>query len=135
MDTEQELLIKEYSKNPICNYKMDNYNASFHEGNFICWDDINVYLIIESNIIKKYSFDWNCSNITTAAASFLSEFLIWKNVNEILTRNYNFFVKNGMDVSKKRRRALVIWLLAVRNSIHEYLKDGKKDNFDDLLDV
>jgi NifU-like protein involved in Fe-S cluster formation len=57
MDTEQELLIKEYSKNPICNYKMDNYNASFHEGNFICGDDINVYLIIESNIIKKYSFD------------------------------------------------------------------------------
>ena len=36
MSTEQELLIQEYAKNPLCNYKMDDCNATAHEGNFIC---------------------------------------------------------------------------------------------------
>ena len=133
MSTEQELLIQEYAKNPLCNYKMDDYNATSHEGNFICWDDVNVYLFIEDNIIKKYSFDWNCSNITTAAASFLSEFIVWMNINEVLAWDLKFFIDRSFDVSKKRRRALVIWLMAARNSIHAYMDDWKKDSFDDLL--
>jgi len=134
MSAEQELLIKEYSKNPLCNYKMDNCTVSFHEWNFICWDDISVYLLIENDIVRKYSFDGNCSNITIAAASFLSEFIIWENINNVLNRNYVFFIEKWFDVSKKRRRAMVIWLMAVRNAIHEYLKDWKRDNFDDLLE-
>ena len=133
MTTEQELLVQEYAKNPLCNYKMENYTITAHEGNFICWDDINVYLIIDNDIIEKYSFDWNCSNITTAAASFLSEFIVWININEVLAWDLIFFVDKGFDVSKKRRRALVIWLMAVRNAIHSYLNDWKKDNFDDII--
>ncbi len=134
MDTEQELLVKEYAKNPLCNYKMENCTITAHEGNFICWDDINIYLLIENDIIKKYSFDGNCSNITTAAASFLSEFIVWTNLNDVLDWNFRFFVDRGFDVSKKRRRAMVIWLMAVRNAIHSYFNDWKKDNFDDLLE-
>lgn len=135
MATEQELLVQEYAKHPLCNYKMDDHTITSHEGNFICWDDINVYLIIENNIVKKYSFDGDCSNITTAAASFLSEFIVWVKIDEILDWNLSFFVDRGFDVSKKRRRALVIGLMAVRNAIHNYLNDWKKDNFDDLLEV
>lgn len=134
MSTEQELLVQEYAKNPLCNYKMDDYTVTWHEGNFICWDDIDIYLVIEDNIIKKYSFDGNCSNITTAAASFLSEFIVWTIIEEVLNWKLDFFVDRWFDVSKKRRRALVIWLMAVRNAIHTYLNDWKKDNFDDLLE-
>jgi NifU-like protein involved in Fe-S cluster formation len=134
MSTEQELLVQEYAKNPLCNYKMDDYTVTSHEGNFICWDDIDIYLIIENGIVKKYSFDGNCSNITTAAASFLSEFIVWITIDEVLNWKLDFFVDRWFDVSKKRRRALVIWLMAVRNAIHNYLNDWKKDNFDDLLE-
>jgi len=133
MYTEQELLVQEYTKNPLCNYKMEEYSVTAHEGNFICWDDINVYLVIKNNIVEKYSYDWNCSSITSAAASFLSEFIIWVNINDILSWNFKFFVEKGFDVSKKRKRALVMGLMAVRNSIHSYLNDWKKDSFDDLL--
>ncbi|MCF7835380.1 iron-sulfur cluster assembly scaffold protein [Candidatus Gracilibacteria bacterium] len=134
MSKESELLVKEYAKNPLCNYKMDKFDVSFHEGNFICGDDITVYVVINSGKIKEYSFDGNCSSITTAAASFLSEFIVGIDINTILNWDYKFFVDNGFDVSPKRRRAMVISLLALRNSIHEYLKDGKKDTFDDLLE-
>jgi hypothetical protein len=36
MTTEQELLVQEYAKNPLCNYKMEEYTITAHEGNFIC---------------------------------------------------------------------------------------------------
>lgn len=134
MTTEQELLVQEYAKNPLCNYKMEEYTITSHEGNFICWDDINIYLVLEDNVIKKYSFDGDCSNITTAAASFLSEFITWQKIEDVLNWNFKLFIDKWFDVSKKRRRAMVIGLMAVRNAIHNYLNDWKKDNFDDLLE-
>ncbi|MFZ2150585.1 MAG: iron-sulfur cluster assembly scaffold protein [Candidatus Absconditicoccaceae bacterium] len=134
MTTEQELLVQEYAKNPLCNYKMEEYTITSHEGNFICGDDINIYLVLEDNVIKKYSFDGDCSNITTAAASFLSEFITGQKIEDVLNWNFKLFIDKGFDVSKKRRRAMVIGLMAVRNAIHNYLNDGKKDNFDDLLE-
>jgi nitrogen fixation NifU-like protein len=76
MSEEHSLLIQEYSKNPLQNFALSTYTIKQHEGNFICGDDITVYLVIENDKIAEYSFDGNCSTITTAAASFLSEFII-----------------------------------------------------------
>ncbi|MBU1759116.1 iron-sulfur cluster assembly scaffold protein [Patescibacteria group bacterium] len=88
MSTETDILIKEYTKNPINNFPMENYSIKQHEGNFICGDDITVYLVIEKDKIKEYSFDGNCTGITTAAASFLSEFIIGSDIQDVLTRSY-----------------------------------------------
>lgn len=134
MSTESELLIKEYSKNPINNFKMKDATIHQHEGNFICWDDIIVYLKIEGDKIKEYSFDGNCSAITTAGASYLSELIIDKNIQDILTRNYQTMLDNWFEVSPRRKRAAVIAILATRNAIHNHLKDGKIDTFDDLIE-
>lgn len=134
MSTESELLIKEYSKNPINNFKMKDASIHQHEGNFICWDDIVVYLKIEDNKIKEYSFDGNCSAITTAGASYLSELIVGKSITDILTWNYQTMLDNWFEVSPRRKRAAVIAILAARNAIHAYLKDGKTDSFDDLIE-
>lgn len=131
---ELSIMIQEYSKNPICNYAMQDYTVKQHEWNFICWDDIIVYLRIENDIVLDYSFDWNCSTITTAAASILSEFIIWISVYDALERSYNKMISLWFEVSPRRKRAAVIAILAVRNAIHSYLKDGKEDVFDDVLD-
>jgi hypothetical protein len=37
-----------------------------------------------------------------------------------------------MEVSPRRRRASVFALLATRNAVHLYLKDGKEDSFEDV---
>ncbi len=39
----------------------------------------------------------------------------------------------AITVSPRRHRAQVLALLATRNAIHEYLKDGGKDDFSDVL--
>jgi hypothetical protein len=38
-----------------------------------------------------------------------------------------------MEVSPRRKQASVLWLLTTRNAIHQYLDDGKKDEFDDII--
>jgi len=134
MNEEQNLMIQEYSKNPLKNFAMKNYTIKQHEGNFICWDDITIYIVIQNEKITDYSFDGNCSNITTAAASFLSEIIINKPIKDVIHRNYQTMIDNGFEVSPRRKRAAVIAILAIRNAIHQYLKDGQEDTFDTLID-
>ena len=133
MSEETNVMIQEYSKNPLQNFALKEYTIKQHEGNFICWDDIVIYLEIDKNIIKNYSFDGNCSNITIAAASFLSEIIINKPITEVIEWNYQTMLDNWFEVSPRRKRAAVIAILAVRNAIHTYLKDSKTDTFDDLI--
>lgn len=131
---ELNIMLQEYAKNPICNFAMKDYTVKQHEGNFICWDDIVVYLRIDKDIVLDYSFDGNCSTITIAAASILSEIIIWSNINDILTWWYSKMLSLWFEVSPRRKRAAVIALLAARNAIHNYLKDWIEDVFDDLFD-
>lgn len=134
MSTESEILIKEYAKNPIQNFKMKDATIQQHEGNFICWDDITIYLKIKNNKIQDYSFDGNCSAITTAAASYLAEFIVGKDITDIWHRNYQTMLDNWFEVSPRRKRAAVIAILATRNAIHIHNKDKKTDTFDDLIE-
>lgn len=134
MHEEANLLIQEYAKHPLCNYVMESPTVFSHEWNFICWDDITVYLKIEKSIITDYSFFGNCSTITTAAASFLSEFIIGSSITDVLMWTYETMLEKWFEVSPRRRRAAVIAILASRNAIHTYLADLDEDSFDDLLD-
>lgn len=113
---------------------MPDADIQRHEGNFICWDDITVYLKIKENQITAFSYDWNPSTISLAAASFLSEFLIGTACNEVLEWTYSFFLEKGFEVSPRREKAVVIALLGVKNAIHQYYNDGIEENFDDILE-
>lgn len=128
------MLLQEYSKNPVKNFKMEVFTVKYHEGNFICGDDITIFLLIKDNIIKDYSYIGNTSTVSLAAAWFLSEFVIWAKIEDILIWDYDFISGKWLSVSKKRKRAAVLALLAVRNAIHEYLNDSKVDDFDDLIE-
>lgn len=132
--SEIELLIKEYAKNPINNFEMPDADVSRHEGNFICWDDITVYLKIQDNRITEYSYDGSPSTVSLAAASFLAEFIIWATLDEVLSRNYETFAEKGFEVSPRRKRAAMIALLGARNAIHKYLGEDREDDFDELID-
>ncbi len=134
MNEEHSLLIQEYSKNPLQNFALSTYTVKQHEGNFICGDDITVYLVIENNKIKDYAFDGNCSTITTAAASFLSELIIGEDIHTVLTWTYKTMTDKWFEVSPRRKRAATIAILASRNAIHTYLKDSITDTFDNVLD-
>lgn len=125
-------LIAEYNKNPVHFYEMKDFNAYHHEWNFICWDDITVYLKIKDDKIKEFSFSWNPWQVSTASCSLLAEMIEWKDIDEVMTRWYETFVNQWLEVLPRRRRAVVIGLLGVRNAIHQWRED-KKPNSDEIL--
>lgn len=136
-----DVLIAEYNKHPVNNFSMEKYSVSRHEGNFICWDDITVYLDIVDNIIVNWSFDGNTASVTTAAASLLAELIVGKTLDEVMEWSYDTMAANGLDVLPRRRRAAIIALLATRNAIHQWRGDIKEgsdqiliEEFEDLLD-
>jgi NifU-like protein involved in Fe-S cluster formation len=135
MSEEIQILIKHYASNPINNYVMTDYSIKNSEWNMICDDDIEIYLKISDDwIIEKYSFTWNLSIVWIAAASILAEEIEWKSLDEILSWWYDFMKNLGFSVSTRRKRAAVLPILAVRNAIHVYKNDWKKDEFDDLTE-
>lgn len=134
-------IIAEYNKNPVNFYEMKNFTISRHEWNFICWDDIIVYLKIKNNTIEEFSFSWNPGQVSMASCSLLAEMIQWKTVDEVMTWWYDTFVAQWLEVLPRRRRAVVIWLLWVRNAIHERRMDKKPDSddffveeFEDILE-
>ena len=134
-------IITEYNKNPVNFYEMKDSNISYHEWNFICWDDITVYLKFRGDIIEKFSFSWNPWQVSTASCSLLAEMIEWKTIDEVMTRWYDTFVDQWLEVLPRRRRAVVIGLLWVRNAIHQRRRDKKSDSneilveeFEDILD-
>ena len=121
-------LINQYYQNPINKRTMPNATVSQHEGNSVCGDDITVFLNIKDNQIIDRSYDGNTSMITTAAASFFSELIVGKSLNQALDMTYeNTMVPEGFEVTPRRKRAGAIAILATRNAIHTFLQDGKHD--------
>ncbi len=55
-------------------------------------------------------------------------------MDNILTLDEKFIHEHiGTDISPRRRYASLIGLLAIKNAIHEWRKDGVKEDFSDIL--
>lgn len=126
-------IISHYGKNPPNKIWVKSADIRYWEENGLCWDSLEIFLKLEWDKIIEWGFEWNTSIITTACASVFWESIVWKTIHEILELDYNYMKEIlWEDVSPRRKNASVLWLLATRNSIHEYLKDWKIDNFDDI---
>ena len=123
-----------YSKTPPNKWVLGDADVSFWEENRTCWDDVKVYIKLENNIIKKWSFNGDTAIITTACASIFWESIIGLNAEEIFQFGYSY-IEDLIEapISERRRQASVLGLLTTRNALHKYLGDGKKDTFDDVL--
>ena len=123
-----------YSKTPPNKWELTDYSVKYYEDNNICGDDLEVYLKIEENRIIDFSFSWDTAIITTACASIFWESITDLELWEVLEMNYDTIEELiWMPVSPRRKQASVLWLLTTRNAIHEYLQDGKRDDFDNVM--
>ena len=123
-----------YSKTPPNKWELNSYDISFWEKNRTCGDDLKVFIKLDGDTIIDWSFTGDTAIITTACASVFGESIIGMKATDIFEFDYNYIVElTEIEVSERRRQASVLGLLTTRNALHEYLKDGKKDVFDDLL--
>lgn len=123
-----------YSKNPPNKWILNDYDIEFWEENRMCWDDLKVYIKIKNDCITDWSFCWDTAIITTACASIFGESIIGMEISKVLSLWYSYIVDLIEDeVSDRRKNASVLGLLTTRNALHLYLKDGKRDTFEDVL--
>lgn len=127
-------VITYYSKNPPNKYALENPTLRYKDENRSCTDTIEVFIVIVDGKIQDWSFEWMTSIITTATSSVFGESIIGMSLEEVLQKDYNYIVELIQEeVSPRRQKAAVFWLLATRNAIHKYLEDGIVDTFLDVL--
>jgi len=127
-------LIKDYAANPINNFEMEDADIVYEEWNIVCGDQIKIFLKLDGDKIQKFSFAGNTATVSTASASIIAEEIEWKTTEEVLTRNYEYMKNLGLEVSTRRKRAVVLPIVAVINGIYKYKWEDKKVDFDDLLE-
>ncbi len=129
-------IITFYSKNPPNRWEMVDATIRYKEENRSCSDTIEVFLKIENNILVDWSFEGMTSIVTTATSSVFGESIVGMTLDEILEKDYNYIKKLvEEDISPRRQKAAVFWLVATRNAIHKYRWDGQKDDILDMLIV
>jgi len=122
-------IITYYSKNSPNKFVMKEYTIKYSEENRSCSDTIEVYLKIIDNKIIDWSFEWITSIITTATASIFWESIIWMSLEEVLKKDYSYIIELiWEEVSPRRQKSAVFWLIATKNAIHKYLNDWKTED-------
>ncbi len=125
-----------YSKTPLNRWVLPEYDISFWEENRTCWDDLKVYIKLDGETIKAWSFEGDTAIITTACASVFGESIIGMKIPEILTLGYSYIEELiEAPVSDRRKQASVLGLLTTRNAIHTHILGDKLDTFDDVLKI
>lgn len=127
-------LIKDYATNAINNFEMENADIVYEEWNIICGDQIKIFIKLDGDKIQKFSFSGNTATVSTASASIIAEEIEWKTIDEVLLRNYEYMKNLWLEVSNRRKRAVVLPILAIINWIYTYRWEGSKKDFDDLLE-
>lgn len=129
----QDLII-EYSQNPPNKEIMSDADIRYREANRVCADVVEVFLRFDSDTLTQFSFDGYMSIVATACVSITGEILEWWKLDDILELDESFIHEHiGTDISPRRRFASLIGLLAVKNAIHEWKQDGKKEDFSDIV--
>ncbi len=132
MDTNS--LIIEYSNQPANKYILEHATIRYREHNRVCADVVEVFLLIENDMIIEASFDGYMSIVATACTAITLEASIGLPIDEILTYNESYIQSLiGTDISPRRRNASLIGLLAIKNAIHQYRGDGMQEDFSDIF--
>ena len=93
-ETKKEIIMEHYL-NPINRMVKDNPKyKKFKSKSETCIDDIDLYVLIEDNVIKDITFDGEACAICTSATSIMIETLIGKTKKEALEilKNYEYMI-------------------------------------------
>ena len=130
-----EEILAAYGKNPPNKGTLAEPTISHHEENRLCTDQITVHLrLSDAGTITDFAFEGDLTIVTTACASIFGESIVGMSAREILGLTYTYMRELlGADISSRRRPASVFALLATRNALHQYLGDGRADDFSDIF--
>lgn len=119
-----------YARNILDHYKnprnfgvLKNADSSFKSLNSTCGDQIEVFLKMDGEIIKKINFDGHGCAISIASASILSEALLEKKASEVLLLDLSDVQSLlGIEISVRRHKCALIGLKAIHGALKKIEK-------------
>lgn len=89
-DLKRDIILDNYS-NPSNRGRVDNKDYIYvNTNNSSCIDNIDLYILIEDEVIKDIKFEGEACAISTSSTSIMTKELIGKNVKDALTFIENF---------------------------------------------
>lgn len=80
-ETKRELILENYN-HPFHHGRNDNY-LKVNTNNESCIDNLDIYFLVENNIVKDVCFDGEACAISTSATSIMLRKLVGKSIDEI----------------------------------------------------
>ena len=135
-DIYKELILEHY-RNPSNKGKLYFFNAHVQDSNPLCGDNVEIFMDIKDDIIKKISFDGKGCALSIASASMLTEEIINKNIKDVLNLDQSFVTNMlGLELNHARIKCAMLSLSAIKKAIinFESEKDKLKKNESDDSD-
>lgn len=136
----REIILEHYQNPKHKGIVQDERYIKVNSNNESCIDNIDIYLLIENNIIKDIKFDGEACAISTSSTSIMTENLIGKTVEEAKEYVKNFesmineesydanLLNEGIvyqDIYKQNNRKTCALLpyKGIKKALEEYTKD------------
>ncbi len=111
--------ILDHYRNPRSNTAITDPSVKHEEKNLSCGDALEVALHVEDGKLTAFSWQGTGCAISQAAMSMLSEELVGKNADEILSLNpSHVYELLGVPVGPRRHKCALLCLHALKNAIH-----------------
>ncbi len=126
MDIYAEEIVAHY-EHPHNKGKLDKADASFHDFNPLCGDDITVYLKIEKGAVTDAKFDGEGCAISIGSASMLTDKLKGKKISAIEKMGAKDVIEMlGIDPGPARLKCATLSLKATQKALHVYSEGRQK---------
>jgi len=117
MDIYAQNILDHYQR-PRHRGKLADANASFQELNRSCGDDITVFVKMKDDLISDISFEGDGCAISVAMTSILSDEMIGKTKEYVLSLGLDDLQKLlGIKISPRRSKCALISLRAIQGAL------------------
>jgi nitrogen fixation protein NifU and related proteins len=120
-DIYREIILDHY-RNPRNKGRISDADASFHDSNPLCGDEIDIHLKVEDNIVKDIKFEGRGCAISQASASMLTEMVMNKSLTSVKDLGKDDILENiGLvNLGPARIKCALLSLKVLKMGMVEY---------------
>ncbi len=127
-------IILDYYKNPRNFGKIENSDASAHDLNPLCGDEIEIHLKVDNNKFSDVKFSGHGCAISQATASMLTEFVMGKSLDEVKSMTKDDITDLiGIELSYVRIKCALLSLKVLKLATYQYMGERMSDKEKDTL--
>ena len=120
-DIYREIILDHY-RNPRNKGRISDPDASFHDSNPLCGDEIDIHLKVEDDVVKDIKFEGRGCTISQASASMLTEMVMNKSLTSVKELGKDDILENIglMNLGPARIKCALLSLKVLKMGMVEY---------------